>query len=266
MPKLSEAQIAARKSLVYAACDALLDQGETPKSAGHVRAEMQRTRPHEGVGDTKYVHLFLMEWRRDREASNGDAESTVISSALLQALRTELHAQAVKARSECDARLDGALMDSHEMLGLNSELEEQVAQLEVDLAARTSERDEALGALAECRTHLESSQVAIADAGVRHEATAAQLAATLAERAELEARCLGAQEAARSSLEMAERLRTELDAALAAAKDAIKRATVAEAAAEELQAMAAARSFLKPGRNVASRPQRFQHRLSGPLR
>src|SRR5687768_8482592 len=106
MPKLSEAEIAARKSFVYAAFDAPLDQGETPRSASHVRAEMQRMRPHEALGDTKYVHLFLLEWRRDREASNGDADSTAISSALLYALKTELHAQTVKAKAECDARLD----------------------------------------------------------------------------------------------------------------------------------------------------------------
>jgi septal ring factor EnvC (AmiA/AmiB activator) len=212
------------------------------------------------------VHLFLMEWRGDREASNGDADSTVISSALLHALRTELHAQAVKAKAECDARLEGMLVDAQEMIGLNSKLEEQIAHVEVDLALRTSERDEALGALAECRTHLESSQVALADARVRQEANAVQLAAAVEECAKLEARCLSAQDAARNSLEVAERLRTDLDAALTTAKDAIERAIAAEAAAEDLRATTSARRFLKPGRNVASKPQRFKHGLSGPLR
>ncbi|MDM0076876.1 DNA-binding protein [Variovorax sp. J2P1-59] len=265
MPKLTEVEIAARKSFVYAACDALLAQDESPRSASHVRAEMQRMRPHEALGDTKYVHLFLSEWRRDREASDGDA-ATVISSALVHALRTELHAQAVKAKAECDARLDGMLVDAQELLGLNSKLEEQIAQLEVDVALRTSERDEALGALVECRTHLESSQAALADARVRQEATAVQLAAAAAERADLETKCATWQDAARDGVQVTERLRTELDAALTATKDAIERATAAEAAAEELRATTASRRFLKPGRNVASKPQRFKHGLSGPPR
>lgn len=266
MPKLSEAEIAARKSFVHEACEALLDRGDPPRSAAHVRGEMQRMRPREAPGDTKYVNLFLLEWRRDRDACDGDADATAIPSALLHVLKKEFHAQALRAKAECDARLDGMLLDAQELIGLNSRLEEQIARLEVELGLRTSERDEAVGALSECRTQLERNQVALADTRERQEATAAQLAAAVTERAELEARCLVSQDAARHSLEVAERLRTELDAAVTAAKDAVERAAVAEAAAENLMATTAVRRLLRPGRNAASKPQRFKSAQSGLVR
>lgn len=265
MPKLTEAQKSARESFVYAACDALLQRGTPPASAADVRAEMLRMRPQEAAGDTRYIQQFLMDWR-DHQAGKSDADSTAIPNAVLDVLRMAFHAQVVKAKFECDGRLDGMLVDAQEMLGLNSKLEEQVEQLEADLVRRTSERDEALGALAECRSQLECSQASSEEARVRQEGAAAQLAAAIAEGADLQRRCLASQQAARASSEVAEQLRRELDAAQTTAKAALERADAAEAAAEGLRATIATRSFLKPGRHVASIPQRFKHGMSAPSR
>jgi hypothetical protein len=243
MKKRTDEEKKALEAEVRAIAASIRDRGEAV-SAMKVREEIKKLRPK--PGDQKVIDKYYREWRDGPDASQAGSRRE-IPPALLEVLRIHLDACARDAKAELTAQLDGMLIDEQDLVARNAELADKIVDLQTALAAHASERDTAVGALAECRSHLDDTQTALRASDGRLEAATKELAAATAQVTVLQADCLALKEECRAASNTADQLRAQLASAVALAKSETERALRAEGAAELLKAPAARRS-IRPAR------------------